>query len=399
MKNYLRSAIILLTVGALAPAALAQQQFSPRQLSDQQTTYTRFAVNFNSCALPATAGSCSFKVGAVPYNTFIVRGYMQVYTAFNSTTTDTVAIGTASAGAQLVAATSTHTAGPGAALTIVAANLGNGGHRQQHRPDRQQWRFRSLGHDCLYGSHSGDRRQCRGDSAVHPAQRRRLRAGADGRDRRRLADERSEVPLRGVTLVPHLGEGFSPTGVHCVHCFALTLPSGALRPATPEVYLATRECVAFLLKGTQPMADPTNADVQRAFGLINGPFAIVDDQVATVVNSQAQGLRVRGQIFSVTQATNLASVVLPSINGGDAPPICVICNETAVSLRIGGAAGDAVNGTLTSPTMVAAGTLALGTKATAICVASQSPLGSRRRPHSVAKQLAHSGVDDVSELA
>ena len=126
MKRYLRSAIILLAAGAFAPAALAQTspQFSPRYLTDQQTTYTRFAVNFNSCVLPATAGSCSFKVGAVPYNTFIVRGYMQVYTAFNSTTTDTVAIGTASAGAQLVAATSTHTAGPGAALTIVAANLG-----------------------------------------------------------------------------------------------------------------------------------------------------------------------------------------------------------------------------------------------------------------------------------
>ena len=126
MKSYLRSAIILLAAGAFAPAAVAQTtpQFNPRSFASQQTTYTRFAVNFNSCTLPAAAGNCSFKVGAIPYNAFIVRGYMQVYTAFNSTTTDTVAVGTASGGAQLVAATSTHAAGPGAALTIVAANLG-----------------------------------------------------------------------------------------------------------------------------------------------------------------------------------------------------------------------------------------------------------------------------------
>ena len=83
------------------------------------------------------AGNCSFKVGAVPYNTFIVRGYMQVYTAFNSTTTDTMAVGTASGGAQLVAATSTHAAGPGAALTIVAANLGTAATGEQCGADRR----------------------------------------------------------------------------------------------------------------------------------------------------------------------------------------------------------------------------------------------------------------------
>ena len=125
MKRYLRSAALgLLTVGALASVALAQT-FPPRQLSDQQTTYTRFAVNFNSCVVPI-AGSCSFRVGAVPYNTFMLRGTMQVYTAFNSTTADTVAIGTSSGGAQLVAATSTHTAGNAAALTMVPAGLGTG---------------------------------------------------------------------------------------------------------------------------------------------------------------------------------------------------------------------------------------------------------------------------------
>ena len=65
------------------------------------------------------------KVGAVPYNAWITRGYQQIITSFNSATTDTMAIGTASGGAQLVAAQSVHGAAGGAtSLTIVAANAG-----------------------------------------------------------------------------------------------------------------------------------------------------------------------------------------------------------------------------------------------------------------------------------
>ena len=128
----LAAAAMLVSALAATPAIAQPAQprsFAPRMFSDQQTTFLRFAVNFNSCSVPI-AGSCSFRVGAVPYNAFMVRGYMQVYTAFNSTTTDTVAIGTGNVAsgnsANLVAATSTHAAGNAAALTIVPTGLGLG---------------------------------------------------------------------------------------------------------------------------------------------------------------------------------------------------------------------------------------------------------------------------------
>jgi len=132
MRKFLRNAVaalgvLLATAAAFNMSAFALTNpatFSPRMFPNQQTHYLRFTVNYNSCPLPATAGSCNFKVGALPYNAFVVRGYIQVPTAFNSTTTDTINIGTASGGAQLVSAQSTHTAIAGTALTIVAANLG-----------------------------------------------------------------------------------------------------------------------------------------------------------------------------------------------------------------------------------------------------------------------------------
>jgi hypothetical protein len=116
----------------LASAALAltfPPTFAPRQFNTQQTHYLRFTVNFNSCVL--ASGTCSVKVGAVPYNAFIVRAYQQIITPFNSGTSDTVALGTSSGGTQLVANTnSVHSAaGSAAPLTLVAPGItptGNG---------------------------------------------------------------------------------------------------------------------------------------------------------------------------------------------------------------------------------------------------------------------------------
>lgn len=117
-------AVVGLALSAIAAYALViPPQFAPQQYNSAQTHYVRFSVNFNSCVL--VAGTCSFKVGALPYNSFVVRAYQQVYTAFNSGTTDTVAVGTSSgAGGQLVAAQSVHAATAGLPLTVVAANLG-----------------------------------------------------------------------------------------------------------------------------------------------------------------------------------------------------------------------------------------------------------------------------------
>jgi hypothetical protein len=133
------------------------------------------------------------------------------------------------------------------------------------------------------------------------------------------------------------------------------------------------------------MADPVNADIERAFALINGPFAIVDDQVATVTQSQATGLRVRGQIFVITQSVATASVVLPSIGGGDASPMHVVINESPNTIRVGASAGppgqpaESINGTPTAANF-ATGFLNLITKASAICIASQVPFGSGGGP-------------------
>jgi hypothetical protein len=131
MRHFLRTLVagvglaLMATSAMVFPAAAltVPPTFAPRLFPNQQTHYLRFSVNFNSCPLPASAGSCNFKVGALPYNAFIVRGYIQVTTAFNSTTTDTLNLGTASGGAQLVSAQSTHAAIASTALTLVSAGL------------------------------------------------------------------------------------------------------------------------------------------------------------------------------------------------------------------------------------------------------------------------------------
>lgn len=127
VRDCLVAGIVGLGIGSflVGPAALAlvvPPQFSPRQFPSQQVHYLRFTVDFNDCVL--VAGTCSVKRGSVPYNSYIIRASQQVTTAFNSGTTDTLAIGTASGGAQLVAAQSVHAGTAGLPLTVVAANLG-----------------------------------------------------------------------------------------------------------------------------------------------------------------------------------------------------------------------------------------------------------------------------------
>lgn len=138
IANVVFPAILGLSVISMAAFALTVPgQFAPRQFVTQQTGYIRLNVqasgqglNVNGvfCQAAATGGgNCSVRVGAVPYNSFIVRAYQQILTSFNSTTTDTIGIGTASGSANqnLVAAQSVHGATGGAtALTIVAANAG-----------------------------------------------------------------------------------------------------------------------------------------------------------------------------------------------------------------------------------------------------------------------------------
>jgi hypothetical protein len=132
MKTSLRYAaaelgLALMTMAAAVPPSVAQvpKNFPPRYLTDQQTTYTRFMVNFNSCQV-TVATPCSFKVGAIPYNTFLLRGWMQVYQGFTGATTMTASIGTTSGSANIVASTSILVAASAQTLTITPTSLGTG---------------------------------------------------------------------------------------------------------------------------------------------------------------------------------------------------------------------------------------------------------------------------------
>lgn len=132
MRNLFVKALYgLITALATASVALAlvvPPEYAPRMFGSQQTHYIRFVVNFNDCVL--VSGTCTTKRGAIPYNAFILRAYSQIITNFNSGTTDTIELRatsatTAAQNGTLVAATSVHSgAGGGAALTVLAANLG-----------------------------------------------------------------------------------------------------------------------------------------------------------------------------------------------------------------------------------------------------------------------------------
>ena len=107
MKNYLRSTVAiagfgLLTAVTLAPAiAQTTRPSAPRVFPSQQVAYIRASLTSATCSpAPAGAGSCTVKLAAaLPYNAVVLRVTAVTHTAFNSTTTDTVTLGTTSANA------------------------------------------------------------------------------------------------------------------------------------------------------------------------------------------------------------------------------------------------------------------------------------------------------------
>jgi hypothetical protein len=135
MRNFLRSiftraskALIPFVAGlgigslVIGPAALAlvfPGQYAPRYFPTQQTHYERHVVNItagsvatasvatvdtaqNTCIFTTTT-ACSVRIGAVPYNAFLVRAYVQITTACNGTLC-TIGLGTASASQNIFAA-------------------------------------------------------------------------------------------------------------------------------------------------------------------------------------------------------------------------------------------------------------------------------------------------------
>lgn len=139
VRDSLIAGIVGLGIGSflIGPAALAlvfPGQYAPRYFPTQQTHYERHIINITSTSCSAdtaqnvalfSAGSCSIRIGALPYNAFVVRAALQITTACNAATTCTAALGTASGGAQLLAAQSIlAAAGTGVLTPAVAATAG-----------------------------------------------------------------------------------------------------------------------------------------------------------------------------------------------------------------------------------------------------------------------------------
>ena len=108
-------------------------QYAPRYFPTQQTHYERHLITLTTTGMTAdtaqntcawVSSTCSIRIGAVPYNAFIVRAYQQVVTACATSTACGLALGTASASQNLVANQSVLVAGGATALTVVAANAG-----------------------------------------------------------------------------------------------------------------------------------------------------------------------------------------------------------------------------------------------------------------------------------
>jgi hypothetical protein len=121
----------VLAVAALSTPAFAQpnpltpRSFAARIFPTQQTHYLRFPIAFNSCVY--VANTCSFKVGSVPYNSFMVRAFTQTFTTYSGggVTAMTVSFGTtATPTTELMAATTILTAGNAVAQTVAAGGLG-----------------------------------------------------------------------------------------------------------------------------------------------------------------------------------------------------------------------------------------------------------------------------------
>lgn len=130
MRNFLRNSVAALGVflsvlAAGAPAAFALTSpatFAPRQFQTQQTHYIRFSVNSNSCVYSSLV--CTFKVGNLPYNAFVLRIYSQTTTTWNAGTSASVGLGVNSPATNLMASAAVTTAGNAVAQTVAAAGLG-----------------------------------------------------------------------------------------------------------------------------------------------------------------------------------------------------------------------------------------------------------------------------------
>jgi hypothetical protein len=112
----------LVAVPVLIVPAQAQRSPAPRLFPEQMTAYIRATVNFNSCVYVSLV--CSVKIGAVPYNSFMVRAYSQTVTTWNAGTSASIGLGTVVPGVNIMASVAVTTAGNAVAQSVAAGGLG-----------------------------------------------------------------------------------------------------------------------------------------------------------------------------------------------------------------------------------------------------------------------------------
>ena len=137
MRNVLRNTVAALGIGlsAIAAATLVYAQIIPststtqrhpvpRYFQTQQVHYVRSTLTFNMCT--AVSNVCTFQLAnaSLPYNALVLRVTYAIYTAFNSTTSDTLSIGTTSANAnELVAALTIHASALTSATVVTPGSM------------------------------------------------------------------------------------------------------------------------------------------------------------------------------------------------------------------------------------------------------------------------------------
>lgn len=92
----------------------------PRQFAQQVIHTIRGTITFNMCH--QTSNACTVKLqAALPYNSVVLRAWTIVYTAFNSTTSDVVTIGTSKTSANEIVSSSGSIASTGVSALTVAS--------------------------------------------------------------------------------------------------------------------------------------------------------------------------------------------------------------------------------------------------------------------------------------
>jgi hypothetical protein len=137
LRNLFAAGGIALSVLAAASLAVAQvipststtqRQPVSRQFPSQQVHYIRSTLTFNMCVQSSNACTVKLANANLPYNAIVKSVTAYVYTAFNSTTSDVIIVGTTSANAnEIVSSTMNIHAQATVAGTVVATAFNSTG--------------------------------------------------------------------------------------------------------------------------------------------------------------------------------------------------------------------------------------------------------------------------------